>query len=201
VSKSQIYNYGLRVPSGYINPDDLVKPAYIICWSASYVGSDVIWSDCVTKKEALKWDDKRILSRLQELMESADLLAGHNVDRFDLKKANARFLLNGIEPVVGKKTLDTLKIARSKFSFESNKLDYICQALGFRPKMDIRNEDWNRIVSTGDEKTLKKVQKYNKGDVKEGKRVLDVLMKYSGKKDYYGSTILQASPYWLRGQG
>jgi hypothetical protein len=201
VSKSQIYNYGLRVPSGYINPDDLVKPAYIICWSASYVGSDVIWSDCVTKKEALKWDDKRILSRLQELMESADLLAGHNVDRFDLKKANARFLLNGIEPVVGKKTLDTLKIARSKFSFESNKLDYICQALGFRPKMDIRNEDWNRIVSTGDEKTLKKVQKYNKGDVKEGKRVLDVLMKYSGKKDHYGSTILQASPYWLRGQG
>jgi hypothetical protein len=201
VSKSQIYNYGLRVPSGYINPDDLVKPCYIICWAASYVGSDVIWSDCVNSKEARKWDDKRILSRLQELMDSADIIAGHNVDRFDLKKSNARFLLNGIEPVTGKKTLDTLKIARSKFAFESNKLDYIAQALGFRPKMDIRNDDWNRIVATGDEKTLKKVQRYNKGDVREGKRVLDVLMKYSGKRDTWGSTMLEASPYWLRGQG
>jgi hypothetical protein len=60
VSKSQIFNYGLRVPSGYLNPEDLIKPYYIICWSASYVGSDVVWADCVTKKEALKWDDKRI---------------------------------------------------------------------------------------------------------------------------------------------
>ena len=200
VSKSRIYNYGLRVPSTYISPENLDKEAYIICWAASYVGSDTVWSDCVTKKEALKWDDKRILGRLQELMASADLLAGHNVDRFDVKRANARFLLNGIEPVIGKKTLDTLKIARSKFAFESNKLDYISQRLGFRPKDDIRNEDWNRIVSTGDEKTLRKVLKYNKGDVKEGKRVLDVLMKYSGKKDYWGSTMLEAPPYWMRGQ-
>jgi hypothetical protein len=201
VSKSMVFNYGLRVPSGYINPDDLLRPAYIICWSASYVGSDVVWSDCVTKDEALAWDDSRILPRLQELMESADLIAGHNVDRFDLKKANARFLLNGIEPVVSKKTIDTLKIARSKFAFESNKLDYISQALGFRPKDAIHNSDWIEIVTTGDEKTLRKVLKYNKKDVKIGKDVLDRLMKYSGKKTFWGSTMLEAPPYWMRGQG
>jgi hypothetical protein len=198
VSKSLYFNYGSRVPSQYLNTDDLFKPRYIICWSASYVGSDKVWSECVTQKEAKKWDDRRILPRLRELMESADLIAGHNVDRFDVKHANARFLLNKMEPVTHKKTLDTLKIARSKFAFESNKLDYISQVLGFRPKDDITNRDWLKVVTTGDEATLKKISKYCRGDVRNGKSVLEVLMKYSGKKDFYGSVALELPIKWLK---
>jgi uncharacterized protein YprB with RNaseH-like and TPR domain len=131
-------------------------------------------------------------------MMSADIIAGHNVDKFDMRRANTRFLKGGLEPVMGKKTLDTLKIARSKFSFESNKLDYVSQWLGFRGKDDIRNADWNRIVSTGDEATLKKVLKYNKGDVTNGKAVLQKLMNYSGKAAHYGSVTLDALPKWLK---
>lgn len=195
ISKSLYFNYGARVPSGFMNTDDLYRERYIICWSASYVGSNTIWSDCVTTKEARNWDDKRILGRLQELMDSADILAGHNVDKFDVKHANTRFLLNKIEPVVHKKTLDTLKIARGKFAFESNKLDFISQRLGLRPKDDIRNSDWIKIVTTGDEATLKKVNRYCKGDVRSGKGVLERLMKYSGKKKNYGSIELEV-PAW-----
>ena len=198
VSKSRVYNYGLRVPSTYMRPDDLDKPYFIICWSASYVGSQTIWSECVTPEEVLEWTngddvtpDKRILGRLQELMASADIVAGHNVDRFDIRRANARFKLTGLEPVIGKKSHDTLKIARSKFNFESNSLDYISQILGFRPKDDISNNDWLAIVRRGDEKTLKKVNKYCKGDVRNGKAVLEDLMRYSGKKEYYGSVTLE----------
>lgn len=202
VSKSMMFNYGLRVPSMYMNPDDLIHEYYIICWSASYVGRDTVWSDCVTPQQARKWSDKEILGRLRELMESADIIAGHNVDRYDLKRANTRFLLNGLEPVTEKKTLDTLKIARSKFSFESNRLDFISQRLGFRPKDNITNEDWLKIVKNGDEKTLKKVNRYCKGDVTNGKSVLDVLMRYSGKKKYYGSVALELpKPNWLAEKG
>lgn len=183
-----------------MNTDDLFKPRYIISWAASYVGDKKIWSDCVTPKEARKWSDKRILPRLQELMDSADILAGHNLDAFDLKHCNARFLLNDIEPIVGKKTLDTLKIARSKFKFESNRLDYISQILGFRPKDDIRNSDWLKIVTTGDEKTLAKVLKYNKGDVRNGKAVLERLMKYSGKRTNYGAQSLDGVSVWMKGK-
>ena len=200
VSKSMVFSYGLSVPSGYINPDDLYKDFYIISWAASYVGKDNVWSDCVTTKEAKKWSDKRILPRLRELMDSADILAGHNIDKFDLRKLNARFLLNGLEPITGKKTLDTLKIARSKFAFESNRLDYISQKLGLRPKDDIRNSDWLKIVTTGDEKTLKKVLKYNKGDVVNGNGVLEKLMKFSGKRMNYGAIALEGAPFWLKGK-
>jgi hypothetical protein len=199
VSKSMMFNYGLKVPSQYINPDDLYRDFYIICWSASYVGKDTVWSECVTQKEAKKWSDARILPRLRELMESADIIAGHNIDRFDIKKANTRFLLNGLEPVITKKTLDTLKIARSKFAFESNRLDYISQKLGLRPKEDIRNSDWLKIVTTGNEATLKKVNRYCRGDVKSGKGILETLMKYSGRKEWYGATALESPPTWLKG--
>lgn len=198
VSKSLYFNYGARVPSGYMSNDDLYRERYIICWSASYVGNKTVWSECVTPEEALAWDDKRILSRLQELMSSADVIGGHNVDAFDMKHANARFKLNGIEPVTGKKTHDTLKIARKTFAFESNKLDYISRKLGLRPKDDIRNADWLRIVTTGDQKTLDKVNKYCKGDVRSGKAILEDFMRYSGKKANYGSISMDGAPLWLK---
>lgn len=200
VSKSLYFNYGSRVQSQYLSTEDLFKPRYIICWAASYVGTDKVWSECVTPKEARKWSDARILPRLQELMDSADILAGHNLDRFDIKHANARFILNDLEPVISKKTLDTLKIARSKFAFESNKLDYISQVLGFRPKDDIRNSDWLKIVTTGDEKTLKKVNRYCKNDVVNGKAVLERLMKYSGKRTNYGAQSLDGVSAWMKGK-
>ena len=198
VSKSLYWTYGPKVPSKYLRSDDRVKPYYIICWSASYVGSSKIWSDCVTPEEALAWSDKRILERLQELIESADIIGGHNIDAYDKKRANTRFLLNGYEPQTDKKTIDTLKIARSKFAFESNKLDDISKELGLRPKDDIRNSDWLKIVTSGDEKTLKKVNKYCRGDVFSGKALLERFMKYSGKKEHYGSVTLEDSPKWLK---
>lgn len=190
VSKSLVYNYGLKVPSKYMNFDNLAQEYYIICWSASYLNSDTVWSECVTPAEARKWSDKRILKRLRDLMDSADIIAGHNVDGYDMKRANTRFLLNGLPPVIGKKTHDTLKIARQKFAFESNRLDYISQRLGFRAKDDITNDDWLKIVKTGDKATLAKVNKYCAGDVKNGKDIMQTLVKWSGKKDEFGAVTV-----------
>lgn len=191
VSKSKFYSYGTRVPSTYLNIDDLIAEYYIIAWSASYVGKDKVYSGCVTPEQARMWNDGEILKPLRDLMDSADILAGHNVDRYDVKRVNTRLLLNGMEPVTGKKTYDTLKIARAKFAFESNKLDYISQRLGFRPKDDIRNSDWLKIVDNGDEATLKKVARYCRGDVVNGKGILERLMRYSGKKTYYGTQVFE----------
>jgi len=197
VSKSQFWNYGVKVPSGRLNPNDIEKKYYIICWGASYTKNEKVWGDCVTTDEAMSWSlgknpnpDARILDRLRDLMRSADIIAGHNVDAYDMKRANTRFLLNQIEPVIGKKTVDTLKIARSKFAFESNRLDDICFDLGLRGKYDVSNEDWLRIVRTGDAKTLRKIYRYNKNDVTEGKEVLTRLMDYDTKREYYGTTTL-----------
>lgn len=186
-SKSLYYSYGARVASGYLRTDDLVREYFIICWSASYLHDDHVWSDSVNIKEAQAWNDGNILQKIHDLMESADIIAGHNVDRFDIRKLNTRFARHGIEPVVGKKTIDTLKIARSKMAFESNKLDYISRFYGFRPKDDITDDDWRQLLEKPDKALLNKIQTYNIGDVNSGKSVLRKLMRMANKKPYYGS--------------
>lgn len=173
MSKSRYYSYGAKVPSKYLNYEDLDKEYYIICWAASYMGSVQIFSECVTPEEARSWDDRRILERLHELMDSADIIAGHNVDAYDKKRVNTRFLLNGYEKPRTFRTLDTLKMARKYFSFQSNKLEFISLSLGFNPKKDMELDDWIQICMNGDEERIEKMRKYNIGDVREGKKVLE----------------------------
>lgn len=198
VSKSLYYNYGAKVPSTYLRAEDRVHGYFIICWSASYIGNSTVWSECITPAEAKTQNDSRILKRLQGLMNSTDIIAGHNVDAYDVKRANTRFLLNGISPVIDKKTMDTLKIARSKFAFESNRLGEISKELGFRDKDDITNEDWLQIVRYGNKATLQKVTKYCEGDVVNGKNVFETLAPWSGKKQEYGATKAKPSSLELK---
>lgn len=195
VSYSLLYNYGLKVPSKYIAKDNLLQRYIILGWAASYMHETKIYSDFLTSKEITKWNDSRILPRLRELMSGADILAGHNVDGYDVRRSNTRFVLNNMDGILvggsgGKKTLDTLKIARSKFAFESNTLDEICAALGLRGKDPMSREDWLKIQA-GDEKTIAKAAKYNVNDVRQGKAVLKKLQPYSGKSSFYGSVGIE----------
>lgn len=193
VSKSRYYSYGRKVHGEWLRSADLDREYYIISWAASYMGSNKIFSGCVTQEQAQNWTDKEILQPLYDLLSSADIIAGHNVDAFDLKKVNTRFITNGIPPIRGadgkkKKTQDSLKIARTNFAFEDNGLDALCKRFGIKGKDKITDDDWQAIVRTGDPKTLAKVNKYCKGDVKNGKELLSIFLPYSGKALDYGAT-------------
>jgi hypothetical protein len=184
-SKSLYYNYGNKVPSKYLSNDHLVKSWYMIGWAASYMGSDIVWSQFVNSGEALAWDDKAIVKRLWDLMNAAEIIAGHNVDGFDIKRANTRFKKNGLPFITGKKTIDTLKLAR-KAAFENNTLDYIAHELGLDGKMKVTNEDW-LAAHAGNKDALSKIHTYCKRDVTEGKRVLDELIPLANKRFNFGA--------------
>lgn len=183
-SKSLYYNYGARVPNRYLHPENLVKEWYMMAWSASYLGSDVMWSQVVSSKAAVEWDDSQIIYRLHELLQSADIIAGHNVDGFDLKRCNTRFIKHKLPPIVGKRTLDTLKAAK-KVAFESNTLEYISNFYGFGGKDRVTNEDW-LLAQKGDKQTLKKILSYNQTDVIKGKSVLSEMLPLFNKSEAYG---------------
>lgn len=185
-SKSIYGNYGAKVPSKYLRTDDLIQPWYMFGWCASYVGDTAVWSGFVTGKESLKCDDKRIAQELWGLMDAAEIIAGHNVAGFDLKKINTIFLKHKLPALDKKATIDTLKIARSCLSLESNKLDYVSQWLGFSGKDDITNDDW-WAAQRGDAKTLKKIEKYCVGDVKNGKDVLTKFLPLAHKNMRFGA--------------
>ena len=162
----EAYYYNRR--TDYIPANFLKTEPFIICWAASWVGSDKIVSECVTSKEARHRNDKRIMKILWDMLDSADLVVGHNVNSFDIRHVNNRFLQWGMSAPSTYKTVDTLKLIRRYAPFESNGLDYIAPRMGGKPKQDIFFDDWRRIVETGDQRTLNKARKYCRGDVSEG---------------------------------
>jgi hypothetical protein len=186
-NSTSIYeNYGARVPSKYLSWQNLVREWFMLGWSASYVGCDTIWTGFVSSAEAKQRSDAGIAKRLHDLMSASEIIAGHNVDGFDIKKCNTVFMRNGLEPIVGKKTIDTLKLARSRLAHESNSLDYLSQYYGFSGKDEITKQDW-KDATAGNQKILKKIEKYCMGDVVNGKNVLMKFLPLANKNFKFGA--------------
>jgi len=110
--------------------------------------------------------DKALSKALWEVFHEADILVAHNGDRFDIKKANARFLVHGFRPPSTYKTVDTLKVARRHFKFNSNRLDDLGRYLRVGSKLPHTGAHlWFGCMS-GDEKSWRIMRKYNAQDVK-----------------------------------
>lgn len=92
------------------------------------------------KVHVLTWDenqdDKELLKKFIKVLGSADEICAHNGDRFDIKQLRTRALLQGVLMFPKYRTLDTLKKARSFFSFQSNRLDYLGKVLEVGRKLD-----------------------------------------------------------------
>ncbi len=184
-STSVYENYGAKVPSKYLSYQNLVYEWFMLGWCASYVGNDKVWSGFVTRDEAIHRSDAGIAVRLHELMSATEIIAGHNVDGFDIKKCNTVFMRHGLPPITGKKTIDTLKLAR-KLDHESKSLDYLSQYYGFSGKDEITKQDW-KDATAGNSKVLAKVKKYCEGDVINGKNILMTFLPLANKKFNFGA--------------
>src|SRR3990167_3786381 len=116
----------------------ITSPWYILTFSAKWLGGRCITRGLSDYKEFRKnkHSDKSLVKELWGLIDTADLIVGHNSDRFDLRKFNTRFLVHRLSPPRPYKTLDTLKIARKHFDFDSNKLDWIVKYTDEGQKID-----------------------------------------------------------------
>lgn len=173
-SPNMAFLWSLKVPGGYVNSDMIVKDWFVISWAASWADEKKVYSGVVSSAEAKRWEDKKMLRPLWELIDSADIVVGHNSKKFDMKKLNTRFLLHGYGPPRRYRQLDTLTEARKYFAFESNKLEFINKRVGNLLKHEMKLEDWIHICLDGDQKTLDKMVRYNRGDVVEGKKLFHI---------------------------
>ena len=110
-------------------------------------------------------NDYYLVKELHSLIDQADVTIAHNGDRFDMRKARARFLVHNLLPPSPVKQIDTLKVARKYFSMASNKLDDLGNVLGVGRKIDVGGfKVWLGCMA-GDEKSWARMKKYNKQDV------------------------------------
>jgi len=124
------------------------------------------WQDGKIKVESKRTNTERqLLLKLHKLFNEADIIIGHNAQDFDCKMANSFFVHDGLKPPSPYKIIDTLKIARSKFRFNSNKLDDLGEYLGFGRKIETGGfKLWLQCIK-GNRNAWRKMEKYNKQDV------------------------------------
>src|SRR5258708_831333 len=67
-------------------------------------------------------DDYRVVKAMHDAMQGADIIVAHNGDSYDSKYLETRVLKHGLPPLPPFRSIDTLKIAKLRFMFNSNRL-------------------------------------------------------------------------------
>ena len=147
---------------------DHVQEWYILCFSYKWEGEKkthvVSLNDFDLYSKDLE-NDLNVVQKLWELLDEADIVIGHNSDAFDIKKANARFAYHDLGPPSHYQTVDTLKMARRHFKFNSNRLGHRGEHLGLGGKEVTGGfQTWAGCMK-GDAKAWATMKKYAKQDV------------------------------------
>ena len=141
---------------------------YMLCFAAKWLDKSKIITSKLNDFKLFKKDkqnDLEICKVLWKLLDEADVVITHNGDEFDVKKTNARFIYHGLPPPSLYQTIDTKKIAKKYFKFNSNSLDDLGKHLNLGEKLKHEGFSlWLKCMS-GDRNAWNKMIKYNKQDV------------------------------------
>jgi hypothetical protein len=141
----------------------------ILSYSAKYLGRPAVaYRDTGGHGKAKVRDDKALLGEIWKLLDEADIVIGQNVRRFDLKKINARLIVNGFGPYSPVRVIDTMEAAKRYFRFTSNKLEWTSKYLTDSPKSKHKTfpgfELWAECLNDNPA-AWAEMKKYNKQDV------------------------------------
>lgn len=147
---------------------DFVKERQVISIAWKWLGEKETHVLALPSFRGYKKDpenNRELILRIHELFSRADVVVGHNVDQFDDKMVNAEFVVHNLKPPPPHKSVDTLKVARRYFRFNSNKLN----DLGKRLKLGEKHETggfslWVGCMR-GDPKSWATMMLYNQKDV------------------------------------
>lgn len=158
-----------------IHPDNVTAYPRTICAAGQFYGDKETMF-------AAEWEpggNEQFLRTVWEWIDEADILVGHNVDRFDLRMLRSGWIEYGWAPPSPVKIVDTLKVARQSLGMESNTLDALCKRLGLNAKTDKYDPKIAQAAVDGDVKAQKKLRSYNIGDIAASTALYDRLRPYT----------------------
>lgn len=155
---AEVFAWGLWKQNIHI--DNIQKPGYTLCWAAK-------WHKKRGTMFSSLWEDgkEKMLSKIHQLLEQADVVVTYNGDKFDLPILNQEFLAQGVTPPEPYKTVDLLKTVRRNFRLASNKLDFVARHLGLTGKIKHKGmELWHGCMAANPP-DCRTMQRYNMRDV------------------------------------
>lgn len=159
----EVYVWGLYKQR--ISHENVISDWFILSWSAKWLFSKEVKADVLTPEEAVRGDDSRICKSIWHLFESADIVIAHNAFRFDIRRLNARWMLNRLTPPSPYQVIDTLKHAQKMAFLASHKLDFLSRLFFNKQKIETNYDLWKRC-KRGDPEALEYMVQYNRKDVK-----------------------------------
>ena len=141
---------------------------YMMCFSYKWEGQKTTKVVALPDFELYATEpenDREVAKALWELFDEADIVIAHNGDKFDMRKANARFIAHHMTPPTPVQQVDTLKVARKYFMFNSNKLGDLGEHLGLGNKEATGGFGLWKGCMLGDEKSWRTMKKYARQDV------------------------------------
>jgi hypothetical protein len=144
-----------------IKPDDVVSWPRTVCLAAKWYGDDKV----TFIAEWHKGGYRRFMEKAWKLFDQAQIVVGHNMDRFDRKHLNAAWNEIGFPPPSPFKVVDTLKVAWSEFGYESNTMDSLCKRLGITAKDGHYSIAVADAAVAGDKDAQANIESYNIGDI------------------------------------
>jgi DNA polymerase elongation subunit (family B) len=154
------------------NVIDFQRDWYILSYAYKVMGETKVHTRCLadypsydSTNEASRENDKELVLDLWHVLDKADIIIAHNGDRFDLPKINTRCVHHKMAPPTPYLTVDTLKIARRVFKFDSNKLDDLARYLHVGRKLPHTGFHLWQGCMLGDLKSFKLMKEYNAHDI------------------------------------
>lgn len=180
-SHNLVLTFDLGGNDDYIPHGNIVTERHLFCIGWKWLGEKKIHSVSILddpkrfKKDI--HDDSYVLEEFKKVIEQADAMVYHHGDRFDLPMFNARLIKHEMTPLPKIPSFDTKKIAKSNFKFNSNRLDYLAQFLGYKGKMANPSNLWIKAFQ-GDVDALKHMEKYCRQDIDINEYIFQKLMPF-----------------------
>jgi len=146
-----------------INANQIRRPGKIICISYRFQH----WPEGKVKN--LKWDrkmsDEKMVRKFAQIADDADIIVGHNGDRFDKRWINTRLAYFGHPTIRHLVSEDTLKQARTEFYLPSYRLDFMCKFFKIPGKLSTSSSLWEEVVFNNNRHALQEMVDYCDNDV------------------------------------
>jgi DNA polymerase elongation subunit (family B) len=144
-----------------IGINQIIVTGRVMCFAAKWIGSKSMefYSEVKDGHEAT-------IRAAHALIEEADAVLSYNGERFDLPTLNKEFIKYGLPPTAPYHHIDLLKVAKRRFKFTSNKMDYLARELGLKGKVRHTGHEMWVDCMNGDVKAWKLMERYNRQDVK-----------------------------------
>lgn len=165
-----------------IHADDMTEWPRTICaaWK---------WYDAPDVEFAAEWNVggyDGFMRTVWDVFDRADLIIGHNADRFDARHLMGGWAEMGLPAPSPYKVIDTLKIARGSFAYESNTLDALNKRLGIDAKTDKYSVEVARAAVDGHKDAQARIESYNRGDIIASEALFDRLRPYARNIPHLG---------------